>query len=76
MAMTKSKFNVGDRVVYTQLGHPIGGTVLRVEAVPHHSGIFSAIAYHLTVILDTAEEVTDTHGTFWFEHEYDPRIPF
>ena len=77
--MTRSKFNPGDRVVYTLMGHHdegIGGTVIEVREVPHHSGIFSGIAYHLLVILDTAETILDEHGVFWLENEYHPHIPF
>ena len=77
--MTRSKFNPGDRVVYTSWNdafHGVGGTVLEVREVPHHSGIFSGIAYHLRVMLDTAEEVVDEHGVFYLESEYNPQIPF
>mgnify|MGYP005671457585 CR=1 FL=1 len=77
--MTKSKFNPGDRVVYTSWDdtvHGISGTVIEVREVPHHSGIFSGIAYHLVVILDTAEEILDEHGVFHLESEYNPNIPF
>ena len=77
--MTQSKCKPGDRVVYTSWnndGTAIGGTVIEVSARPHHSGVYSGVNYYLLVILDTAEEILDEHGLFYFEGEYDPRIPF
>ena len=78
-AMVKSKFNPGDRVVYTSFGGPyraVGGTVIEVEERPHHSGIWSGVNWYLHVILDTAEKVVDEHGVFYLESEYDPNVPF
>ena len=77
---TRRKFNPGDRVIYTSWNTAIrglGGTVIEVRDVPHHSGLYPyGTAYHLLVILDTAEEILEEHGFFFLESEYDPNIPF
>ena len=73
-----SKFKPGDRVIYTEWGHPsegIGGTVIEVS-VHSYSRAKSGINYYLLVILDTAEEILDEHVCFYLEDEYDPQIPF
>ena len=78
-AMTISKYKPGDRVVWTSIrahNRAIGGTVIRVEERPHHSGVWSGINFFLYVILDNAEKICEPHAHFYLESEYDPRIPF
>ena len=56
-AMTISKYKPGDRVIYTSIrahNRATGGTDIRVEERPHHSGVWSGIC--LLYTSDAADE--------------------